>query len=478
MMDKNKKILWIIVAIVGVVLISQYSGFFREKGVIQINSVVGRKRGCSINPDYVSDNPYDTGDQVNVNVDDYCNSGVGLIDFYQDFDEGDRCGILENGASCNVDSGDWDFVYESCQSGFCWDDSLFGGQGFCTEPICCDPLGFGGKRLKESGGCPLGTELPLSECNGIDGFQTSELCYNKHEDGKVEWNPDTEYKNQMSRTCSDGPCNFQVYCCDEPECQLDSDCPGGECVTENYPTESDIEYEDSTFNYCSDVDMIECWYSPNNVECETKEYKEDLLEDCLTQTYMGKQLYNSEEECLDSIEDGNGEDGDGGDGKVEPITWSGYYSISDEKFMDEVGFCNSDDDCKTKEDLTPVCKKEGRVIDRWKENHKNICDKSAGWWNEFFDMAISAFPGGNIVMKVISGEETICEAYSELRDWMREEGGICMAESTGTFGQLWDEALKSVGGMGIPAEYVLMATLALLFGIAMIVINMIMKATG
>ena len=47
--------------------------------------------------------------------------------------------------------------------------------------------------------------------------------------------------------------------------------------------------------------------------------------------------------------------------------------------------------------------------------------------------------------------------------------GICIAESTTWYGKIWEGTLKTIGGLGIPAHYVLIVTIILiLFLLSMI----------
>lgn len=151
-------------------------------------------------------------------------------------------------------------------------------------------------------------------------------------------------------------------------------------------------------------------------------------------------------------------------------TWTEYYSKSDLDLIEEGVVCTSDSDCSAKQDYKVSCKKNKGIEKRIWEGHKKQCNTFASNW---------VFSGG-LFGGLIHGITNIlvdpCGRFSSLTSFISKvysgtDPGVCIAESTTWYGGLWEGTLNTVGGMGIPAKYVLVSTILIL----MILVSMLWR---
>lgn len=133
------------------------------------------------------------------------------------------------------------------------------------------------------------------------------------------WNPWKEFKDSVHVICNPNnqQCNFELYCCDNPEPSSNSNCQnwygsysqmksancvswnGGYKCTTDYGTESSIPYSTSSFKYCTSNIGVDCYYYPGSgSSCSKKTYPGTT--DC-PWSYEGNLLYTSKSQCENNI---------------------------------------------------------------------------------------------------------------------------------------------------------------------------------
>lgn len=154
--------------------------------------------------------------------------------------------------------------------------------------------------------------------------------------------------------------------------------------------------------------------------------------------------------------------------KAKTLTWSEYYSIEDKEILKSV--CTSDSECPSKIDYNVSCDKSESMQERIYNANLEICKDEIGGG------LIRLLP--NVVSRILTGKDS-CEHYVNLDNWIKglfspkEEPGICIAESTTRYGQAWDKALQTVGGLGLPAQSVLIITVIILITLLGVIIKFV-----
>ncbi len=170
---------------------------------------------------------------------------------------------------------------------------------------------------------------------------------------------------------------------------------------------------------------------------------------------------------------GNGND-NGEVGLSKTLTWSEYYSIDDEKLAEGIFrgsnyICSLDSDCELKTDYDVYCNSDDEVQDRLYDGIQDKCD----------DYLQGTGLIGKLVSKTIKILINPCEAavsrLESIASVFNVKPGVCIAESTTWYGRAWDKTLQTVGGLGLPAQYVFIITVILLITLLGIIIKF---ATG
>lgn len=151
---------------------------------------------------------------------------------------------------------------------------------------------------------------------------------------------------------------------------------------------------------------------------------------------------------------------------IKTLTWTEYYSIEDKKILPAM--CKADSDCPLKTDYTVSCMKDDKITERIYDANSQFCEDD--------------IPGGiigfvNSVMGNLLVGQSICSLGSDIGTWISNvfsnntTPGICIAESNSSFGKIWDSILKTVGGIGLPAQYVFIISIMLLITIGGILLR-------
>jgi len=144
-----------------------------------------------------------------------------------------------------------------------------------------------------------------------------------------------------------------------------------------------------------------------------------------------------------------------------------------------------DSDCPLKKGYTVSCDKSPEVKERVYDIHVDLCEENKP--GGIFGVIVNLFP------KLLFGED-ICDIKVQtgitivgiglspsLTDLIfatpstpdYQVMGLCIAESTTWYGKMWDSTLDMVGGLDIPAQYVLIVTILLLFLLVGLLINIL-----
>ena len=153
--------------------------------------------------------------------------------------------------------------------------------------------------------------------------------------------------------------------------------------------------------------------------------------------------------------------------KTKTITWTEFYSLEDKKILKSV--CIADSECPLKKDYDVSCIKDDMMKERIYDANVDLCE--AGMVGGLLGFV------SDTVWNILTGSNT-CELVVDISGWMKsvfgaKEPGICIAESTTWYGGLWETALKTVGGMGLPAQYIMLITLMILITLIGIIVRMI-----
>jgi len=174
----------------------------------------------------------------------------------------------------------------------------------------------------------------------------------------------------------------------------------------------------------------------------------------------------------------SGEDGGIITSKAKAITWSEFYSISDDSFYAKNYYCLSDSQCPTKEGYDVICQEVGddnvgEIAKREIKIFQEKCDKGLGPFDEILNFFKTLTPGFSLLPNLCDG---LSEGVIGLKRAYYAGGdsyvGYCVAESNTWYGKLWEGALKMVGGMGLPAQYVLLITIMILITLLSLIIRM------
>lgn len=272
--------------------------------------------------------------------------------------------------------------------------------------------------------------------------------------------------------------------CPQPECNTASDCGTPHYTGENYCYNGNVNKNQVTYT-CDDH---ECNSHDNNILQQT------CTNGCTAGACNGGngsgkangESCSSNSECLSGYCDprgifqgavcadrGGGENNQTPSGNKITLTWMEFFSTSDEDLYGDAYYselkspsCNVASDCPSVEGYNVSCKYSQVYAKRYINYVAKMCDKQMTWLNEFTDFVRWLLPLD------YEGAD-ICTEQGEQQ--ARENSGIkfCIAESTTTYGKLWDKTLQIVGGFGIPAQWVLISTLGILLLIIVLILQKI-----
>ena len=146
--------------------------------------------------------------------------------------------------------------------------------------------------------------------------------------------------------------------------------------------------------------------------------------------------------------------------------------MNDEDFAKKNYQCKQTSECPTKKGYSVSCVEDDTMLERKHDALVDACDEDAGWLDEIGNVLVKIFP----VFPVFS--DGICEAVAKgIESFKALFGsgtkGFCIAESETWYGKLWEGTLKTVGGMGLPEQYVMIITVMFLITLIGIIIRMV-----
>ena len=267
--------------------------------------------------------------------------------------------------------------------------------------------------------------------------------------------------NSVSWTCDAGAywnrdCYYDFYSCPFP-CYSDSECSSGE-----FCDKSVLSQKIPNAGVCKvsiPKHTTKVYRCENGEKTDLGEVSHGSLNFCNDPT-DSKYLIGTTDQCLPyepkicyeipTPINGNGEI------IIDTLTWGEFYSMDDEKFGEGNYFCSNTNECPLKEKYSVSCSKDETFRERYYDYFRDKCDESLGWWDELINRFIHIIPG--LAQVDICGVNAL--PYWENK-W-QSSGGTCIAESTTWYGKAWDKTLQTVGGLGLPAQYILLITIILL----------------
>lgn len=306
--------------------------------------------------------------------------------------------------------------------------------------------------------CPSGYYTTKSECE-------SHLCV----------------PSCTGKVCGDNGCGGSCgtcqsgYTCSNGQCVSGADCStysgtSGRC--DSY-TITDKKCIGTHVYICSDygtagkcwTDMADC--SLSNKTCSGGQCISggcaDVGQDCVSTSCCSRLTCDSNKICTG-----------GGGGNRGVMTWSKFYSVSNDEFKSVDYSCRQTSDCSLKDGYTVTCKIDDTITKSIFEAARADCDKALGWWDDIINFCLHWGSLGIIPKELICGT-IYADAYTGFKG-LFVGNGMCMAESTTWYGQIWESALKTIGSFGIPRQYVLMASFFILFLVGILLFQLLQGA--
>lgn len=251
-------------------------------------------------------------------------------------------------------------------------------------------------------------------------------------------------------------CTSSSNCCSGLDCQYFQCVATGDCTSGQTKCEGEISYNcvSGTWNSQGRVDGS-CGYESCGVTGDSC----DDNSDCCNALVCGGGLFGYGESCRvdENGENGENGNGDGEEGDRETITWGEFYSMSDKQFGKKAEHCQADSECELIEGYDVSCEEDDTFLERTYQVTKNACDDNAGWLNEILDLMQNI--AGGLFPDDICG--WLSENYNDFKDEFTGTK-FCVAESTTWYGDLWEDSMKVVGGLGVPTQYVMIITILLI----------------
>lgn len=173
--------------------------------------------------------------------------------------------------------------------------------------------------------------------------------------------------------------------------------------------------------------------------------------------------------CVGHGKPGTG-DGNGGTvgttDKVDSLTFNEYYSTGDSELLKSG--CNQDTDCKVVDGYeAPTCLLDKSAKKRLFNGYKQNCEEAKGSILQFT-------PGLNLIIKVYNALIfDDCKLIGGVQAWIDGDTGVCVVKSKSWYGKLWDKLLNTIGGLGLPGQYVMLAAWVAIILVIIIALNLI-----
>ena len=306
------------------------------------------------------------------------------------------------------------------------------------------------------------------------------------DDGEWDYKGRYDYDEYCSYAGSGN--DYKCWCADEDD-NFYIDLHGGVHCRSSPKDSWCVEFEEHSYFLCYNNDL---WWFDNSKYNRRNDKYEECEYGCIDDAEVCKSAPNGngiEKDCEElggkcyiavcpSNKESIGDKGCGilstccveknGNGlpeEKETITWTEYYSIDSETLVSKNIFCDTDSQCPAKKGYDVTCSSESKIEERIQGFYKGECDKVGGLvgklsrlitkWGVGIDICEYVGQAGGFLSSVFKGD------------------GICMAESTTWYGKLWEKALKTVGGFGLPAQYVVIITILFLITLLALLIKFI-----
>lgn len=452
---------------------SSINYFFHKQ---EMFTVYGRELSCSIYPDrtfnFVKDEKYYFSEETRCGDDDF------FVNYYRGergFDQYlKEIYYYQSENSAYITDGDgqgsiYAMPYVTCDAGMYWDEKCYIEVYCCVDGVCtkdsecrsdenCNKATASISNLFPYFGVCEQKEVTYHETKYYQCVNGQETYLGVAKKGDLNWCPDKDENNYIL------PSGGSSGVCYESENKpIECTTPQKTC----WRIQNDIcDIIDIFTTSCEDSG----YYSSKSV-CET-----NLLTGCPShQTeYQCNNDPNCEWEegetwgvhgkCVVKVSvDENGV----GIGKAKTITWNEFYSMEDKKVLGST--CTSSFECSAKKDYDVSCLIDDNTKERIFDANIQQCeDKSPGG-------LVGLIP--DIFTQILVGK-SFCEFDQGIEVWFsnifgKKKVGLCIAESTTWYGGLWETALKTVGGMGLPAQYVMIITIMILITLIGMMVRMI-----
>jgi hypothetical protein len=387
---------------------------------------------------YYADNTYDYCNGVNVVEMTCASSSGGVIQTEQACPTGKSCSdgkcVTQSLSGCNlIESGG---VYTNCQKltgGVCSSDDKY----YCSNGYVYDVY----NSATSSG-------LLLCDLNGNVQSASFTPCPNGCSNG----------------VCEEQTCTPNAQWCDSNnvyKCSLDG---MSESLLDTCTSSETCEESGTTAQCKLNTDLFYC--KKNDHTCYTWQGTGTKPEHCYsTQTLCEAEPCDFDTTCETGETHENCESDCDEISGIIALTWTQYYSMGDLDLLESDSVCEQTFDCSLKEGYIITCNKDSKVQDRLKDGRVEWCKNSE-------TSVEGAF--GWVINKLIGIWGNMCSGWTDIASIFNNKG-VCMASSESALGGFWEKTLQSVAGFGIPARYVVLATIGGLALIVAVIISLMKK---
>jgi hypothetical protein len=309
------------------------------------------------------------------------------------------------------------------------------------------------------------------QCNG-NGVQTCNVQSN----GCTDWS--TAVACSSTQTCSNGACDSGTTCTDKGiVC-------GGSSGTPLGSTGKICAYNIQTCSFdceaCSTGTF--CALGTERAYCTTVTGKCD---------YKGESIPKGNTQCVGTESVTCHSDGSGafdivtnsstcispiGSGDSQTLTWSEFFSISNDDFISQGRFCASVSDCFLVTNYNITCNHDKFVAERYYKVIKSQCSDWTGL------LGLANWITKTATSGIVNPQNLVCSTYASFSQFyssdLGKKTGVCIATSKTSTGKMWESLLKTIGST-LPVEYisfVLVIAYLLLFLGGIIIIQIVMNS--